>query len=592
MSNYTLGWVRRALPFLEWKSKLNRENARIDFVAGVTGAIVVLPQGVAFAVIAGMPPEYGLYAAMVPAIVAALFGSSWHLVSGPTTAASIVLFSSLGALAEPGSAEYVKMALTLTFMVGIIELTMGVAKLGALVNFISHSVVIGFTAGAAILIGGSQIKNFLGMDMPRGLHVHEILMQVFTRLGEINWSITTVALLTMFSGILVKKLWPKIPYMIIAMIVGGVSAAIINAIIGADVSQIRMVGALPDSLPPLSAPSFQWEHIKELAPVALAVTLFALTEAVSIARSLAVRSGQHLNGNQEFIGQGLSNIVGSFFSAYVATGSFNRSGVNYEAGARTPLAAMFAGLLLLMIVPFIAGLAKYLPYAAMAGILMLVAWGLIDFHHIKKILKASKTESAVLGVTFVSTLLLELEFAIMLGVMASLVVYLLKTSRPKIYTRVPDPNDPKRKFTTSNELLECPQTKIMRIDGSIFFGAVSYIADVFKRYEQRHPEQKHWVLVGKGVNFVDVAGAEFLVQLAQQRKAAGGGLYFIDIKEGVCTMLHEGEYIKDIGDENIFRGKTEALSTIYEQMDKSICQNCKARIFNECRKEFGDPEPA
>jgi len=583
-------WLRRFLPFLEWKSKVSREVLRIDFVAGITGAVVVLPQGVAFAVIAGMPPEYGLYAAMVPAIIAALFGSSWHLVSGPTTAASIVLFSTLSAIAEPGSAMYVKMALTLTFMVGLIELFMGFAKLGALVNFISHSVVIGFTAGAAILIAASQLKNFFGLDIERGLHVHEILYQLISRFGDINISITSVALLTMFSGILVKKFLPKIPYMIIAMLVGSVAAVVINAIFGIETTHMRMVGALPSTLPPLSAPSFEWEHISELAPAALAVTLFALTEAVSIARSLAVRSGQHLNGNQEFVGQGLSNIIGSFFSAYVATGSFNRSGVNYEAGARTPLAAMFAGLLLLMIVPFVAGLAVYLPYAAMAGILMLVAWGLIDFHHIAKILKASRNESAVLIITFIATLTLELEFAIMLGVMSSLVVYLFKTSRPNIYSRVPDPNNEKRKFTTSNELTECPQLKILRIDGSIFFGAVSYIADLLNRYRKKRPEQKHLVIVGKGMNFVDVAGSEYLVQLAEQKREEGGGLYLIDVKEGVIGPLRQGGYLDEIGEQNVFRGKTEALAEIYKRLDKSICASCPHRIFNECRGEFGPPD--
>jgi len=582
-------WLRRFLPFLEWKSKVNREVMRIDFMAGVTGAVVVLPQGVAFAVIAGMPPEYGLYAAMIPAIIAALFGSSWHLVSGPTTAASIVLFSTLSALAEPGSAMYVKMALTLTMMVGLIELFMGFAKLGALVNFISHSVVIGFTAGAAILIASSQLKNFFGVAIPRGLHVHEIIGELFSRGSEINLSITAVALLTMFSGIAVKKLWPKMPYMIVAMLVGGVAAAILNAILGSEVTKISMVGALPNTLPPLSSPSFEWEHIKDLAPAALAVTLFALTEAVSIARSLAVRSGQHLNGNQEFVGQGLSNIIGSFFSAYVATGSFNRSGVNYDAGARTPLAAMFAGALLLMIVPLVAGLAVYLPYAAMAGILMLVAWGLIDFHHISKILKASRQESAVLIITFFATLLLELEFAILLGVMSSLVVYLLKTSRPNIYSRVPDPSTEKRKFTTSNELSECPQLKIIRIDGSIFFGAVSYIADLLNRYRKRKPEQNHMIIVGKGVNFVDVAGSEYLVQLSEQKREEGGGLYFIDLKEGVKDPLKKGGYLDEIGEDNVFRGKSEALATIYKKLDKKICETCPHRIFRECVEEFGAP---
>ena len=580
--------INRFLPFMEWLPRVNADTARNDFIAGLTGAVVVLPQGVAFALIAGMPPEYGLYAAMVPAIVAALFGSSWHLVSGPTTAASVVLASSLSALAEPQTAQYVALAMTLTFMVGLIELTMGFAKLGALVNFISHSVVIGFTAGAAIIIAAKQLKNFLGMEVPRGLHPYEIVAYIGKHIDEANLYIAAAALVTLVTGILVRKFFPKLPYMIVAMLVGSVFAIVLERYVGADTTHIKWVGALPASLPPLSHPTLTMEQIKELAPLAVAMTLFALTEAVSIARSLAARSGQHLNGNQEFIGQGMSNMVGSFFSAYVATGSFNRSAVNYEAGARTPLAAMFAGLLLMAIVPFVAPYAKYLPYAAMAGILMLVAWGLIDFHHIKKTIKASRSEGAVLITTFLATQFLELEFAILLGVLLSLVMYLMRTSKPRILSRVPDPDDPKRKFVTVGKgRPECPQLKIIRIDGSLFFGAIAHVAEVLARYKKRHPEQKHLAIVGKGINFIDVAGAEFLVQEANARRRDGGGLYFIDMKEGACESLKRGHFLEEIGDENIFRSKTRALREIYRRLDRDICKRCDRRIFRECQE---DPE--
>jgi len=377
--------------------KVNKEVLRNDFLAGLTGAVVVLPQGVAFATIAGMPPEYGLYAGMVPAMIAALFGSSWHLVSGPTTAASIVLFSALSALAAPGSPEYVSLALTLTFMVGLIELTLGFARMGALVNFISHSVITGFTAGAAILIASKQLKNFFGVPIERGGHLNDILVQFWHQIPNINGYILLVSACTLLSGIIIKRFWPKLPYLIIAMIFGSVVGVWLNQRYGIDVTQITTVGALPQSLPPLSSPDFSLETIKQLATPALAVTLLALTEAVSIGRSLGARSGQRIDGNQEFIGQGLSNVFGSFFSGYVATGSFNRSGLNYQAGAKTPLAAMFAGLLLIIIVLLVAPYAAYLPNAAMAGILFLVAWGLIDFHEIGHILKASRRRCTVPG---------------------------------------------------------------------------------------------------------------------------------------------------------------------------------------------------
>jgi SulP family sulfate permease len=573
----------RFLPFLNWWPMVGAKTLRGDVLAGLTGAVVVLPQGVAFATIAGMPPEYGLYAGMIPAIVAALFGSSWHLVSGPTTAASIVLYSALSVYAEPGSADYVRLALTLTLMVGIIELAFGLARLGALVNFISHSVVIGFTAGAAILIATSQIKHFLGVDIPRGSHFHETLLAAAGHFADINPYVAAVGLSTLVSGILAKRYLPRLPYMIFAMLVGSVIAFVLNFWVGHETTRIATVGALPAVLPPLSMPDFSLTTIRQLAPAALATTLFALTEAVSIARALAARGGQHLNGSQEFIGQGLSNIAGSFFSGYVATGSFNRSGVNYQAGAKTPLAAVFAGGLLMGLVLLVAPLAVYLPNAAMAGILFLVAAGLIDMHHVRTIIKTSRSESVVLLATFFSTLFLELEFAIFLGVILSLVLYLNRTSRPVIRVRVPDPADPRRKFTTDPSLPECPQLKLVRIDGSLFFGAVHHVQETLRTFEQRQPEQEHLIIVASGINFIDVAGAEFLAQEAKRRRAAGGGLYLIRVKEGVREPFMKGGYIKDIGAENIFDSKTTAIGTIFDKLRRDRCVVCDKRIFRECR---------
>ena len=573
----------RLTPFLRWRSLVTRENLRSDFSAGLTGAIVVLPQGVAFAAIAGMPPEYGLYAGMIPAIVAALFGSSWHLVSGPTTAASLVLFSALSAFAEPASPQYVQLALTLTFMVGIIQLVMGLARLGVLVNFISHSVIIGFTAGAALLIAANQLKHFLGVSVERGLHFHETLVAVGRQITDINPYVTAVAFTTLLVGILIKKLAPKLPYMIIAMVIGSVLAVILDMLFGADRTGIQTVGALPASLPPLSAPTFDLATIKNLAPAALAATLFALTEAVSISRSIALKSGQHIDGNQEFFGQGLSNIAGSFFSGYVATGSFNRSGLNYSAGARTPMAAVFAGGLLMVIVVLVAPYAAYLPNAAMAGILMLVAWGLIDFHHIAQILRASKSETAILVTTFFATMFLELEFAIFLGVMLSLGLYLKRTSQPAVHVRVPDPHQEKRKFATDPALPECPQLRIVRIDGSLFFGAINYVQERLREFEEQHPEQKHLAIVASGINFIDLAGGEFLVKEAKHRRKIGGQLYLIRVKESVCGEFKRAGFIDELGRENIFNGKTEAIWQIFQRLDKDICARCRKRVFVECQ---------
>ncbi len=571
---------RRFLPFLVWWPEFDRQTLRADALAGLTGAVVVLPQGVAFATIAGMPPEYGLYAAMVPAVVAALFGSSRLLVSGPTTAASVVLFSTLSAMAAPGSATYVYYALTLTFMVGVTQLVMGLARLGHLVNFISHSVIVGFTAGAALLIAASQTKHFLGIDLPSGLHVYQVLVGVYQQVAQINWMTTLVGVITVAAGILGKRYFKQVPYMLTAIVAGTLTALALNRFLDADVA---LVGVSPAALPPLSTPSFDFLTWQQLAPAALAVTLFALTEAVSIARSLAARTGDLVDGNQEFIGQGLSNIAGSFFSGYVATGSFNRSAVNYEAGARTPLASIFASLMLVAVLLAVAPALAYMPKAAMAGVLYLVAIGLVDVHHIKVIVRASRSDAAVLGATFAATLLLELDFAIMLGVMLSLVIYLNRASRPRVLVRVPDPRQPKRRFNTDASLPECPQMKLIRIDGALFFGAVNYVAERMRIIFKRNPEQKHLLILARPINFIDVAGAEMLARENRTRKGIGGGIYFHQLKEEAKDILRRGGYFDEIGEDHFFDHKGEAIAGVFERLDKNICARCTKRIFNECK---------
>ncbi|MBK5940162.1 SulP family inorganic anion transporter [Halochromatium roseum] len=574
-----LTWL---FPFLVWLPKVRPEDLRADLMAALTGAIIVLPQGVAFATIAGMPPEYGLYAGMVPAIIAALFGSSRHLVSGPTTAASVVLFSSLSLLAVPGTPDYVSLALTLTFMVGVLELALGFARLGALVNFISHSVVVGFTAGAAFLIAAKQLKHFFGLEMDSSGHFHHILIEFGQHLIDINPSATAVAVSTLLVGIAVKRWLPRMPYMIAAMLGGSLVALGLNAWLGEANTGIATVGALPASLPPLSAPTSTFDQIKQLAPTALAVTLFALTEAVSIARALAARGGYRIDGNQEFIGQGLSNIAGSFFSGYVATGSFNRSGVNFEAGARTPLAAIFAALLLMVIVLLVAPLASYLPTAAMAAILFLVAWGLVDRKEIRHILVASKRETAVLSVTFFAALFLELEFAIFAGVLLSLVLYLERTSKPRIVTLAPDPRLPKHAFSSDPEVTQCPQLRFIRIDGSLFFGSVAHVERGFDLLRARHPSQKHLAILADGINFVDLQGGQALADEAKRRQREGGDLYLINVKQGLWETLDACGCIEARGARNVFRGKEAAIHAIYQKLDKAVCATCDKRIFHEC----------
>jgi SulP family sulfate permease len=576
-------WLHQVFPFLRWWPAVNRETLRSDAIAALVGAIIVIPQGVAFATLAGMPPQYGLYLAMVPAVVAALWGSSWHAVSGPTTAVSLLVFATLSPMAAPGSGEYVTLALTLSFLAGVLMLLLGLARLGALVNFISHTVVVGFTAGAGLLIAASQLRNFFGVELPRG---HSFVMTVWTflhHIGQTQPVVLTVAVLTLLVGMATRRWLRRVPYMVVALIAGTAAAYVLNAVLGADRTGLKLVGSVPSPLPPLSVPDLSLDTMRQLAGIALSITVLGLAEAISIGRAIASRSGQRIDANQEFIGQGLSNIAASFFSGYPSSASLNRSGLNYEAGARTPLAAALSAPILIAALFAVAPLIAYIPLAVMAAILFLVGWGLIDFHAIRAIWRMRAPETIVLGITLLATLTMSLEVAILTGVMVSLVAYLQRTSRPVMRSLVPDPRHTERKLAeVEPPLQECPQLKILRIEGSIYFGAVSHVGQHFDTLRAVSPGQKHLLLMAKSVNFVDAAGAELIAHEAAVRRASGGQLYLYSLRQSTRDVLERGGYLDQIGRDNLFASKDEAISKIVARLDEEVCRGCPARIFLEC----------
>ena len=409
------------LPFLRWKFDWQQPGVvRADLLAGLTGAVVVLPQGVAFATLAGMPPQYGLYAAMVPCIVAALFGSSRLMVTGPANAISLTTMALIAPLAVVGSPQYVSLVLTLTFLVGAMQLLLGLARVGGLVDKVPHSVVVGFTAGAAVLIINSQIGTALGLPLQRGMSVWSNLQAAVAQIGAVQWPPLIAAVATMVLAVVAKPFNRWVPAMLTAVVGGTLVSMAVAALVPAW-PVLKTVQALPSALPPLSWPDLSLDTVRALFGATLVMTLLALTEAVAIAKAVARRNQDTLDGNQEFIGQGLANLAGSFFSSYPASGSFNRSGVNAESGARTPLAAASAAVFLVLILLAVSPLASYLPLAVIAGLLFIVAWGLIDRREIVHLWHTGWVERVPLVVTFVATVTLSLEWAILLGIVSALV---------------------------------------------------------------------------------------------------------------------------------------------------------------------------
>lgn len=572
-------------PFLYWFPQMTKETLRADMFAGLTGAVIVLPQGVAFAFIAGLPPQYGLYTAMVTPIVAALFGSSRHLISGPTTAISIVVFSTISGYAEPGTPEFISLALTMTFLAGVYQLGFGLARLGLLVNFVSHTVVIGFTAGAAILIVTSQMKNVLGVDIPKGHSFLHTWTDIWSQIGNVNPTVFAIGFLTLLTAVLLKKFIPKVPNLLAALILGSFFTWLFlrgNA-------DIHLVGEIPGNLPPLSVPDFDLEIIRLIAPDAFAVALLGLIEAVSISRAIASKSHQRIDCNQEFVGQGLSNVVGSFFSCYAGSGSFTRSGINYDAGGRTPMSAVFSAIFLAIIVLLFSPLTAYLPNAAMSGVIMMVAYNLIDMKQIKHVLESDPSEAIILVATFFSTLFLELEFAIYLGVIISLVVFLGRTTTPEIAVLAPDVDSkygrPKLTDVASKPLNQCPHLKIIRIDMSVYFGSLNFIQSALYKISE-YEGRKHIVVLGGGINFIDLAGSEMLCEEADRLEEEGGGLYFAGLKPNVYQSFGKTHAIKHIGNNHFFDDKPAVFRKLRRLLRaQGKCEGCALRVFTECKED-------
>jgi SulP family sulfate permease len=441
-----------------------------------------------------------------------------------------------------------------------------------------------------LLIAASQIKNFFGINIVRGAPFHVVIEQTIAQFGNINLYVTLVGVSTLAVGIFAKRFVPKLPYMIVAMVAGSIVAYMINLWVGTDTSHIKTVGALAAHLPPFVIPDFSYGTLHKVLFPALVVTMLALTEAVSISRAIATKSEQRIDGNQEFIGQGLSNLVGSFFSSYASCGSFNRSGVNYAAGARTPLATVYASVFLLLILFLVAPLASYLPTAAMAGILFLVAWGLIDFHHIASIGKSSRGETVILWVTLIGTLI-DLEKGIFFGILLSLAIYLYRVSRPGIVPVVPAKEEGAYHFVGAEDHEQCPQLSMVRINGALFFGAVDHVRNSLLQIDASNPLQKSVMIVARGISFVDAAGAEMLAQEARRRRKLGGGLYFYRCKEPIYEFLEKSEKLGDIGERNFFPVMANWIQPVYATLDSEICRNCKARIFAECHQKLPNGEP-
>ncbi|MDH4273681.1 MAG: SulP family inorganic anion transporter [Gammaproteobacteria bacterium] len=544
--------IGKLFPFLAWKGMLDATTLRIDILAGITAGLLSLPQAIALAVLAGMPPEYGLYTSIFPVIVAALFGSSWHAMSGPNTALCILISFSLAPYASQQTPDWVQYAITLTFLAALIQLTFGLLRLGVIFNYFSHTVMVALVTCVGIIIILQQIGNLGGLIVNNGLPIEDAFLQAIYNFHFVNPYALAVGVSTLVTGMLIKHYRKNWPHLIISVVVGTLLALLLDLLFGSANTRIDKLGTLSLSAFPFSAPDFSVQHFSEaregLLSGAFLVAFLGLMQSAVIARAMAVRSGQAININQEVIGQGLSNLAGSFLSCFPSCGSFNRSASNIESGARTPLSAIVSAFALAALVVFAAPLVRQLPVAVMAGVLILVGMGLVKPSDIMHILRVRGDSRVVFVLTSLTTLFGGLDQGVFLGIALSIIIYLRATSKPEIEILV---GDDARQYLPA----EVESGTVLQISGSLFFGSLPALERVIGDVGKQDHFREILVLSGEHIEHLDATTAEFLAREAARRKNKGGRMILWLRNHNLDNLILESGLRTALGDENIFYSK-------------------------------------
>lgn len=692
----------RLFPFLRW-FPVKPETLKLDFLAGLTVALVLIPQSMAYAQLAGMPAYYGLYAAFLPVAVAAMWGSSHQLGTGPVAVVSLLTASSLSVFAAPGSPEFIALAILLAFVVGVVQFTLGVFKLGVVVNFLSHPVIIGFTNAAAIIIALSQVSKIFGVPMGRSEHFMMDMWGVLKQLGDTHLPTLAMGLGAIAIMWATKKYRPKWPGVLIAVVIttmiswatgfehnaegrleqvrdpelyalvqsidagvrrlddlnkavaakqqalseaqkAAVDSALLILGLEADVRLARLtakqaeeqlneikarlrhihvvrevddqgntvgiypvgrapagakldeakyrirkvgngqfklmgggevVGTIPEGLPSFSLPQLDWEKIRALLSTALVISLVGFMEAVSIAKALAAKTKQRLDPNQELIGQGLANLVGSFSQSFPVSGSFSRSAVNFNAGAVTGMSSVFTALIVLVTLLLLTPLLYHLPQAVLAAIIIMAVVGLVDVEGVKHAWQANKHDGAAAVVTFIATLAFapHLDMGIMVGAGLAIVLFLLRTMTPRVALLGRYPDGTLRDIKVHPHLATSKHVMAMRFDGSLYFANVSYFEDAVLEALASHPEAKYVLIVGDGINQLDASGEEVVHHLVERLRESGVELVFSGLKKQVLDVMRSTGLIDLVGQHNIFATENQALAAIYERLGEEAADD-------------------
>lgn len=564
----------RLLPFLFWSRELTHTpTLRADIVAGITVALVLVPQSMAYAQLAGLPVYYGLYASFLPPMIAALFGSSRQLATGPVAVVSLMTAAAIAPLAAGDPSAYVAYAVLLAFMVGAFQFALGVFRLGILVDFLSHPVVIGFTNAGALIIATSQLSKIFGVSVEAAEHHYETVWRVVqaaaqdTHLPTLGMGVFAFAL--MFG---VKRWLPRVPGVLLAVVLTTLS----SYFIGFQAAGGKVVGEIPVGLPDFVLPGFDLSAVTGLVTAAITIALIGFMEAISIAKAMAARTRQRLDANQELIGQGLSNMVAGSFSGYPVSGSFSRSAVNLNAGAVTGFSSVVSGLVVAATLLWLTPLLYHLPQATLAAVIIMAVINLIRVEPIIHAWKAVRGDGVVAVVTFALTLVMapHLDKGIIVGVILSLILFMFRSMRPR-FAVLSRYSDGTMRDVVVNQLPTSPKISIVRFDGSLYFANAGYFETRILGVVADNPELEFLVLDGEGINELDATGEEVLHHLAERLRAQGITLLIARMKKQFMDTIRRTGLIEVIGPEHFFSRLTYALNYAWDQLgdryDRTTC---------------------
>ncbi len=575
--------IRKFLPIFDWLPNYNKSWLKGDLGAGLTVGVMLIPQGMAYASIAGLPAVYGLYASIIPLLIYAIFGTSRQLAVGPVAMVSLLTATAIGSFSGLSTQEYVMYAILLAFLVGVIQFLLGLFRLGFLVNFLSHPVVSGFTSAAALIIGLSQLKSLLGINIPRSHHINEIIMNAFNKFSEWNWTSFAIGVGGIGVILLIKKISKSLPSQLFAVIFGILVVSVFG--LNAGENAVKIVGDIPSSLPSFSIPTMDLKLIELLLPMAITIALVSFMESIAVAKAIQSKHRDYkVLPNQELIGLGLANVFGSFFQSYPTTGGFSRTAVNDQAGAKTGLSAIISAALIVITLLFLTPLFYNLPKAILASVIMVAVFGLIDYKEAIHLWKSNKTDFFLLLITFFATLTIGIEKGIGLGVILSLATVILKTTRPHVavlanihgthfYRNVV-------RFGEDVELKE--DILIMRFDAQLYFANTTFFKDKLEELVAQKGEKLKLIIIdGESMNNLDSSGVHALIDVIDTYKSKGIEIAFSGMKGPVRDAMRKGGVIDKISFNHCFMSIQEAVDC-YEDM----CNNTPSeKKFNQFIKQ-------